>query len=78
MEPGEIEKALAGLTDPTTAPALAEALGYKDAASVTRACREGRIPGAWKVGRVYLIPLDGIHRAIESGTLQPGHKSKPL
>jgi hypothetical protein len=74
MSPDEIEAALATLTDPTTAPALAEALGYQDAASITRACREDRIPNAIKIKGIYLIPIDGVRQAIENGTLSPGHK----
>jgi len=75
MRPEEIEHVLTELKDPTTAPVLAKALGYKDSTSITRACREKRIPGAERRGGIWLIPVDGVWEAIMQGTLQPGHKS---
>ena len=75
MTPEEIEAALDTLTDPTTAPALAEALGYSDSSSITRACQERRIPGARKVGGIWLISLYGVRQAIWLRSLRPGWKS---
>lgn len=74
MNPEEIEQALSQLTDPTTAPALAEALGYKSSASINRACLDQRIPGIQKSGSIWLIPLDGVREAIKNGKLRPGWK----
>jgi hypothetical protein len=56
MDPEEIEAILSQLTDPTTAPALAEALGYHPD-SILVAIHQDRLP-ARKVGGVWLIPLD--------------------
>ncbi len=72
--PEEIERILDQLKDPTTAPVLAEALQYEDYTSITRACREGRIPGADKRGGIYLIPLEGVRQAILQGSLRPRWK----
>jgi len=74
MEPEEIEVILESLTNPTTAPVLAKALGYEDYTSITRACREGRIPGVMKVGSIWLIPQAGIRQALEERTLRPRRK----
>lgn len=76
MEPEEIEAALATLTDPTTAPALAQALGYSSSTPISQACREGRIPGAHQSGRwIWLIPLTGVRMALTGNRLRPGWKS---
>jgi len=77
MEPEEIETALEGLTNPTTAPVLAGALGYRNYTSVTHACHRGGIPGAVKVGNIWLIPLAGVRQALKEETLRPRWKQKP-
>ena len=74
MEPEEIERALAELKDPTTASVLARALGYGESSPISRACREGRIPGAERRGWIWFIPLAGVRQAIQQGTLRPGWK----
>jgi hypothetical protein len=75
MTSEEIEAALTTLTDPTTAPALAQALGYSNSTPISQACREGRILGAQKVGGLWLIPLHGVREAIQLRFLRPGWKS---
>jgi hypothetical protein len=75
MNEEQIEKALSKLSDPTVASAVAEALGYARASSINHACSDGRIPGAWKAGGTWLIPVNGIKEALKSGKLRPGWKS---
>jgi hypothetical protein len=74
MDPEEVEAALSQLKDPTTAPVLAEALGYRNRGSIVRACIDGRIPGAEKRGGIWLIPIEGVRQAIKDRTLRPGWK----
>lgn len=61
---------LDNLSDPTTIPVLAKALEYQDPTSLNRAVRDGRLK-ATQVGKIYLIWLDDVREALESGTIRP-------
>jgi hypothetical protein len=74
MDWEEVEETLNQLTDPTTPRALGEALGYQGPNTVAQACREGRISGAYKVGGIWLVPLEAARQAIREGNLRPGWK----
>ena len=71
MELEQLDLILSELDDPTTAPVLAQALGYRSNNSITHACEDGRIPEAKKAGGIWLIPLDGVRQAIQQKTLRP-------
>jgi hypothetical protein len=74
MDREEIEEILDGLPEVVTAHVLTREFGYKSQSSITRACQDGRIPGAYKMGGIWMIPASGIRKAIEQGTLRPGWK----
>jgi hypothetical protein len=72
MRQSEIEEILSELHDPTTPRMLAEALGYACSTPISSAARQNRIPGARKLGGVWLLSVDGVREAIRQKTLRPG------
>jgi len=39
------------------------------------ACKNGQIPGAWRMGRHWRIPVKGLRAFIEERTIQPERRS---
>lgn len=59
------------ITDYITLSQAAEALGYSSRSSLAVYCKEGRIPGARKVGNLWFIPRSWVLLERENPTIAP-------